>query len=212
MNDFLSNLVARSFTDAPAIQPRLPSLFESSVSQAAAETESLAEPGIADGTSASINAAPVTPAQNKVAPTNTEPMREEQPPQRQLTELKPGNADQPYEETIAIQDAGKKLFAPIIVAETQLLKSKKIIASPTTRPASHISKEFSEPGRIANRQSSPFAVETDSFAAAPTINVTIGRVEVRAIHSPTPAQKPAKSAPPKLSLDDYLQNSGRPPR
>ena len=28
MSDFLSNLIARSFTDAPVIQPRVPSLFE----------------------------------------------------------------------------------------------------------------------------------------------------------------------------------------
>src|SRR4051812_10349636 len=30
MRDFLSNLIARGSTDAPVIQPRLPSLFESS--------------------------------------------------------------------------------------------------------------------------------------------------------------------------------------
>ena len=48
--------------------------------------------------------------------------------------------------------------------------------------------------------------------AQPSINVTIGRIDVRAMPSPTSAPTPAKSAPkPQLSLDDYLkQRNSRP--
>ena len=40
----------------------------------------------------------------------------------------------------------------------------------------------------------------------PTINVTIGRIEVRAVHQPAPARPPvAEPRAPLLSLDDYLK-------
>lgn len=40
---------------------------------------------------------------------------------------------------------------------------------------------------------------------APTINVTIGRVEVRATQTPAPAPRRAETAAPRMSLDDYLR-------
>jgi hypothetical protein len=42
-------------------------------------------------------------------------------------------------------------------------------------------------------------------AAAPAIRVTIGRVEVRAVTPPPPAEPPAPPTP-RLSLDDYLRS------
>jgi hypothetical protein len=42
--------------------------------------------------------------------------------------------------------------------------------------------------------------------APPTIHVSIGRIEVRAVTAPAPQQqRPAAPAPPKLSLDEYLR-------
>lgn len=52
----------------------------------------------------------------------------------------------------------------------------------------------------------------NSHAPAPTIQVTIGRVEVRANMTPPPARKtPEKKQSPHLSLDQYLRerNGGR---
>lgn len=50
-------------------------------------------------------------------------------------------------------------------------------------------------------------------ASQPRIEVTIGRVEVRAVHPAAPVAKPGArgTAPPRLSLDDYLrkQNGGK---
>lgn len=47
-------------------------------------------------------------------------------------------------------------------------------------------------------------------AEAPTIQVTIGRIEVRATPPPAPVPKP-RPASPTMSLDDYLRqrNEGR---
>jgi hypothetical protein len=44
---------------------------------------------------------------------------------------------------------------------------------------------------------------------APVVRVTIGRIEVRAVHQSAPVPKPAKPALPKLSLDDYLRGGRR---
>jgi hypothetical protein len=50
-------------------------------------------------------------------------------------------------------------------------------------------------------------------ASPPIIEVTIGRVEVRAVHPPAPVARPKPIAPaaPRLSLEEYLrnQNGGR---
>jgi hypothetical protein len=58
MSDFLSNLIARSFTDAPAIQPRVPSLFEASAEEFFDELPSfrevIATPGQIAPTNASV--------------------------------------------------------------------------------------------------------------------------------------------------------------
>jgi len=70
----------------------------------------------------------------------------------------------------------------------------------------HPSQAFSEPRLVHPERRKDFSpAEQRSSTSAPIIRVTIGRVEVRALHPPAPAPKPAKPAPPKLSLEDYLQ-------
>lgn len=53
--------------------------------------------------------------------------------------------------------------------------------------------------------------EVGKESSSPTIRVSIGRVEVRAVApGPAPLPRPAEAeAPPALSLDDYLKNGGR---
>jgi hypothetical protein len=52
----------------------------------------------------------------------------------------------------------------------------------------------------------PASEQTPSIQVAPTIKVTIGRIEVRAVSPPqSPPQETARPAP-KLSLDDYLKS------
>jgi len=40
----------------------------------------------------------------------------------------------------------------------------------------------------------------------PTIQVTIGRIDVRTIAAPTPSRRPSTPSPAKLSLDEYLRS------
>jgi hypothetical protein len=45
--------------------------------------------------------------------------------------------------------------------------------------------------------------------APPTVRVTIGRIEVRAVTLPAPVT-PRPAVPPALSLEEYLRRGGRP--
>jgi hypothetical protein len=48
---------------------------------------------------------------------------------------------------------------------------------------------------------------TSPLRAAPEINVTIGRIEIRAVSAPLPKEPPLSK--PRLSLDDYLRSRNR---
>lgn len=57
---------------------------------------------------------------------------------------------------------------------------------------------------------SPDKWKQQSRDESQTINVTIGRIEVRAVHpAPTPIKRERAKAKPALSLDDYLQQRQR---
>ncbi|HEX2209176.1 MAG TPA: hypothetical protein VHG93_15960, partial [Longimicrobium sp.] len=53
----------------------------------------------------------------------------------------------------------------------------------------------------------PPAVAEEAEAPAPVIEVSIGRIEVRATQAPA-SPAPVRRAPSTLSLDDYLQRRG----
>jgi len=61
------------------------------------------------------------------------------------------------------------------------------------------------PARRRERQAAARESHKERVEVPPTINVTIGRVEVRATQAPQPAQRRAESASPRMSLDDYLR-------
>jgi hypothetical protein len=62
-----------------------------------------------------------------------------------------------------------------------------------------------QPTRRVARQTQARDASRARTEAAPTINVTIGRVEVRATQGPTPAPRRTEVAAPRMSLDDYLR-------
>jgi len=57
-----------------------------------------------------------------------------------------------------------------------------------------------EPQKVLSASSDPGAND-----ASPPIQVTIGRLEIRAVTPPTPAPAERPAAAPRLSLDDYLR-------
>lgn len=78
----------------------------------------------------------------------------------------------------------------------------------TISPAS-ISVAPSAPSRFERVSPEPH-IESVTAAAAPTVRVTIGRVEVKAIMPAPPARTPAPAPRgPRVTLDDYLRRQSR---
>ena len=183
MSDFLSKLIARSFSDAPAIQPRVPSLFEPTA------VEFFDEPQSSALTPAS-ELSPVEQTTTAKSIANVSDTHAEEDP--------PKLASSAHKDSPTIRQpahAGKRTS---VVRKLDVETKRMIIPlGPEPRPV-----EF---GRA--KDFSP--VEQRSSTSSQIIRVTIGRVEVRAIHPPAPAPKPVKPVPPKLSLEDYLHQRER---
>jgi hypothetical protein len=85
---------------------------------------------------------------------------------------------------------------------SQAVPRASVTAPRTTPPAARTTV-----ARTAFQPGMPAAVQT--AAASPTVQITIGRIEVRAINEPARgAQRVSPAAAPRLSLDDYLRTRG----
>ena len=71
------------------------------------------------------------------------------------------------------------------------------------------SRQLSQTGGLETANSSPRKIANTNAESTPTINVTIGRVEVRGIKLPEPLPiKKSRAKTPQLSLSDYLKQRG----
>jgi hypothetical protein len=214
MRDFLSNLLARSFADATAIQPRVPSLFESAADELFDDSHLSMPATGAREAFASANVPPPTP---RISParetatgksiTNVSDERAEEHPH------KPG-APAP-ENGPLITQAPRSGEQMAHVRKLEPKTDKAIIPVNSFRDEEKdadnkkcVPQVLSKPRPIQRRHrkdSSP----VEERSSGPIIRVTIGRIEVRAVHPPAPTPKPAKPAPTKLSLDEYLRGGKR---
>lgn len=184
MNDFLSNLIERSFADTPLIRPRVPSLFEPTSIDFIHEQQ--------PSTSGAISE--LSPVQ-QIAPTKsvapvTDPTEEHSP--------KPRRSRRQAVSAEALPRA-KHVILPVVQAEEDHPSSTTAV----------FGNSLEALGSQPRRRKDFVPVEKRSSTPAQIIRVTIGRVEVRAIHSPAPTPKSAKNRPPKLSLEDYLRKRGK---
>jgi len=94
------------------------------------------------------------------------------------------------------------------VADT--LPTQRPAAPKTIRPQQG-SRRVGYPGYPYNRvnQHEIIPATQESSEPAPTIQVTIGRIEVRATPPPTPRAQTSRSAPSVMSLDDYLNQRAK---
>jgi hypothetical protein len=218
MSDFLSNLIARSFIDAPLIQPRVPSLFETAADEffdeppsvesaiAAPETIAPANAPAAASNSLSIKGTPTTKPVATVSDGRAEQhqhlLKPDVPADENATvTAQPPQSGEQATEATKLEVKTKRILVPLSSFRAEEKETEK-----KERPA----QAFSEPRPRHSRRRKDFSsAEPPSSTSPPIIRVTIGRVEVRAIHPPPSAPKPAKNAPPKLSLEDYLRERQR---
>lgn len=204
MNDFLTNLLTRSSAETPAIRPRLPSLFESAAENF--NKNHFAEYNLTGENkpveTGFLNSNPPPPSK-KQPDDSTGNLSSPAPSKISPVENEIANAREPTAENPP--QFFEKSEIKFVKGKSSLPKLKK--PSPEIRPNPSAAREklFSEQNLTRENQNA--SVRADSFSpkTSPTINITIGRVEVRAIQSAVTARKMVKPASPKLSLDDYLQ-------
>jgi len=63
--------------------------------------------------------------------------------------------------------------------------------------------------RVDVAERGPFPTRREEAAPAPIIQVSIGRIEVRATPPPAQAPRPRPSAPSAVSLEDYLRQRSK---
>jgi len=198
MNNFLSNLITRSFTDAPVIQPRVPPLFETAANEFFDEAQAWAPAISRQDTNvptpiSKMSVTKETAATKPISRASDALTKRDVPKHEDLSGS--AHAWESLKRRI-LKVETKRIIVPVgsFLEGGKELENKTAVADafPEQRPAeARHRKDFS---RNEQRPST----------SAPIIRVTIGRVEVRAIHPPAAAPKEAKPAPPKLSLEDYL--------
>jgi hypothetical protein len=207
MSDFLSNLIARSFTDAPVIQPRVPSLFETATDEFFNESQWSTRPIEVPETIGHTVAPKPSPTRDTVTPksiANPADTRAEQhlrkpdapahEPARVIAQLP--QASMQAAEVRKIEVETKRISPPV----NSFGDEEKGAGEKKRGP-----EEFSERRSVPPRHRKDFSpVDQRSSTSPPIIRVTIGRVEVCAVHPPAPTPKQPKRPPPKLSLEDYL--------
>jgi hypothetical protein len=184
MNDFLSNLIERSFTDAPVIRPRVPSLFEPTPVEFLDEQQS--------STSAPVSE--LSPLQKTDTTKSIAPVRDvsEHLP-------KPGASRRQTLPPEALPET-KHLIVPLASSrneEDHSGSTNEVFENSRRRASQSV------------RRKDFLSVDQRSSESPPIIRVTIGRVEVRAVQSHAPGPKQAKPRFPKLSLEDYLRKRAR---
>jgi hypothetical protein len=224
MSDYLTRLAASALEQLDAVQPRLPSRFETTRAapsvQPDAEYTSDAEAAL-DRRAAVDPSPPVSPPSRISEQTSEAP----RPPARRVVmapqpETSKPRASRPQD------DARKRLTLPAphpapqstdrVIVQSVVSEAAPIVQRPVgTRPPIERAPRSVSPAVVATVVRAPDRVDSASGPSQttnqerPAIHVTIGRIEVRASLSPAPAAPRAKStsSAPRLALGDYLRGN-----
>ncbi len=211
MAEFFSRLAERALGLAPVAQPDLPSMF-APLAPMELSTEISARPESARADrSTSDNVAPVATSRN------ARPQAEPASPIERTRQ--DGKFHRPLVKVReAISDSAQDQFP--FAAEDVDVKSERgrSVEHAADRDAVRLTTQDSPPQTVNGARLIASIPDFKSFTtgraetAAPTIQVSIGRVEVRAVTPPTQAPRIVeRKAPPLRSLDQYLRerNEGR---
>jgi hypothetical protein len=211
MSEFLGNLAARALGLSAVARPR-PSIFEPRrATPLALEPETVSVPHAAR-------------AEEVPPPKRTQPAREAAPQARQPTpsvETEPEAppvralpAEMPAARTrarAAPPPSDGRVKATAVAEQGVGVLRAGSPAEPAEIPADPpiVTTPSLQPTRVAPRPSLPvkpsFPTRVKRDTSGPTVRVSIGRIEVRAVKAeepPEPRKKPKQA--PRISLDDYL--------
>jgi hypothetical protein len=208
MADFFTRLAERALGVAPVAAPDLPPMFASTAQPHELSTEIVAprlrSAEISADKPESSNALVENPTARQILEPAREDMRRGDALRSPLVDLRlvPGQAEDPAFSTHrgekvsqpAAQPAGNSSFsAANSFASDRVAVESRNQAAPINAKLTPLSEAWA---------GSPIRAEP----ATPTIHVTIGRVEVRAVTAPAEsARSRERKAPPLRSLDQYLR-------
>jgi hypothetical protein len=202
MADFFTRVAERTLGLTPAVKPDLPSVFTP-----ASPVETISRP---------FKAAP------QISPADPSPRRSsDESVAFQSAAARRNSAASPVEPTNEPNEPEviESMFTTPSIPARQLPQDLPIPSMPDDPElASHEAPAFETIKHTIATQPATFVTSNpqtfvdNSHAPAPTIQVTIGRVEVRAnVQPPSSRKTPAKKQSSHLSLDQYLRerNGGR---
>jgi hypothetical protein len=227
MNDFLSHLLERAHASAPVLERRRPSIFE-----ATAETESEALSSLG-GEVDSVDLESSVPNETlPPAPSRDHPLRratiapaEEEheiatdgPARRRPVADNPGvkpppllpneSREKPPARSPAQPERVEREATPPLRIVEQISATEPAPARPLPRPPSltPVSARKGERETQSAPRQKPKREATDLAPnSPPNIQITIGRLEIRATTPPPAVAARPRPTSPRLSLDDYLR-------
>lgn len=240
MSNFLTNLLTRNLGSAPdLLKPKLPSLFEppagnEPILEASASVntpqvvneESSASTIIVDrrhvgervATRQDHDVSPHAEASREISETN-------RAARRTILPLEP---ETQMQESIAPRNAVREAAKPIVsvvknTGERRQVEGPRVEAA---QPAEKVDESKANQRvetrlvpvvpKIESLAQTPRVEDSDAKVLpieerAPTVHISIGRIDVRAVTQPSPPARTITPHRPKLTLDDYLQgrNEGK---
>ncbi len=229
MSDYLANLVAKSRNLANAVQPRPASPFEPS-SPAGTPIDERAAADVGTGMEerfpreASFGH-PLVTSTPLGRSTDTRLPRigvgSSARPMQPLPSASTSDDTRPQPLTMTGSPSTMPAPSPLTVRQASVAPPPASIGGPLVRARSpehpesvftlrtERSASFIPPERAASmRGPAPHDPSAPASAqdAVPTIKISIGRIDVRAVMPPSPAARPAARRTPSLSLTDYLKH------
>jgi len=241
MSDYLNNLVARTLNLAPVVLPRLPSLFEPSTIPAevgdAFETETMREDLSSHEPALRVSRSFYSPNEltgtpPRVTAKRDQPVQAEEDtpavaPASQLAAPVTTPLGRPESNSAQVRlpsrPAGARADSTALSSIKTEFRESRIQIQPITRqivpePSAESSAGLSSASFRELRDKFPqvptqtlIARTTTPVEQPPSISVTIGRVDVRAIFPQTAAPGVNRHRPAAMSLDEYRKrrNEGR---
>jgi hypothetical protein len=225
MTSFLANLVERSLGSAPAVQPRLPWLFEP-VTQIEGEmhcSPTLAATGIEALKAVASNEEARPSSRQETAIPSAPPERETQAGPTLVAPAVPVVVPPANTERAPTLSSTEPKATSVVVAVSTATTRGKESASPVLEMSGESSTEAVPPPTLllpipasvaesvvapAPTSAAPVVPNTSlaERAPRPIIHVRIGRIDLRAVAAADPPKPPPAKPKPGLSLEDYLKS------
>jgi hypothetical protein len=199
MSGFLADLAERSAGRSRVVEPRrMP--FEPRAEPLGEPPHAALEEPVTDAATPSVERAPAPPAPPRRRATPA--ARRARPPiavQPLLTPERPSQEPEP----VHVEARSRPAAAPTPEAPTAA-EPAEAAEPPETPPQRLVATPEVKIETVTRLR------ETVRAAVPPVVHVTIGRVEVRAVHEPAdPRPRRRPKPPPRMTLDEYLAR-GRP--